>query len=231
MVHMSLEDVIHSFREYGPLGLFLAAFISNLIPGFPALYLTLVGAYGAFTHDIRGEILVILSAGVGAGLGKVVVFFTSSFLAGRSARIRSKREEYAWLLKQGRLGIFILVILVASLPLPDDVLYIPLGISGFSLLWFSLGVIIGKILLTLLVYYLGNAYWSLLEGAMGEGAVPLPLAIAGLVIGTVLLTAIIFLMDWKRIYEEYTRRGIVKAFIVFLEELVRVLTLRSLRRK
>ncbi len=232
---MDAESLIISLEKYGPLGLFLAAFMSNLIPGFPAIYLTLVGAYGALVHDPGTHIAVILSAGVGAGLGKIVVFYTSYFLAGKSQTIRKKREEYLWVLRTGRLGklgIFLLVLLFASLPLPDDVLYIPLGISGFSGLWFAAGVIIGKILLTIMVFALGNAYWGLVERYFGDAEnVNWGLVIGGLAAGTLLLTWILLSINWRRIYEEFSHSGFKKATIAFLDELIGVLTLRSLRKR
>jgi membrane protein YqaA with SNARE-associated domain len=231
---MNVESAIKDLQEYGPAGLFLAALVSNMIPGFPAVYLTFVGAYAAIVHDIKSQLLVVLAAGVGAGLGKVFVFSASSFLASRSKRVRRKRSEYEWLLQRGKLGIFLAVVLFASLPLPDDVLYIPLGISGFSLAWFTLGVITGKIILTFIVLALGNAYWSLaakLFPGEGEGAVNWPLAIAGLTIGTILFTAFIFAIDWKRVYEAYSEKGLVHGTIVLLEEVVAVLTLRPIRKR
>jgi uncharacterized membrane protein YdjX (TVP38/TMEM64 family) len=229
---MDLEQLIQNLKDYGPPGLFLAALISNLIPGFPAIYLTLVGAYAALVHDPFSNLLVILAAGVGAGIGKIGVFYTSNFLASRSSRIRRKREEYLVFLNRGKLGIFLLVVLFASLPLPDDILYIPLGISGFSILWFAAGVIIGKIILTLIVFFLGNAYWGLIEKYMigDTGAVNWTLAIGGLALGTVLITLLIFSLDWKRIYDAYTNKGFLHGTKVLLEEIIGVLTLKPLRK-
>ena len=224
---MDLQGFIEGLQHYGPLGLFLAAFISNLIPGFPAVYLTVIGAYAALKRDPGGDALLILAAGVGAGLGKVVVFYVSNLLAGRSERIRRKREEYAWLLRRGKLGIFLLVLLFASLPLPDDVLYIPLGISGFSTLWFTAGVIIGKTLMTLMVYALGSFYRDLIGGPEADMAT----AVAGLAAGTMIVTAAIFAIDWNRVYRALTEEGTRRAVIVFLDEVLGLLTLRPLRRK
>lgn len=227
---MDLETLMAKLEEYGPLGLFLAAFISNAIPGFPALYLTLVGTYAVLVHDPKGQIAVILSAGVGAGLGKVLVFFTSNLVASRSKRVQRLREEYLWVLQRGKLGVFILVFLFASLPLPDDILYIPLGVSGFSLLWFTVAVILGKIVLTAIVFMLGNTYWELVDKYLGGGEANWPLVIAGLIIGTLFITYIIFAMDWKRIYMAYTKNGAIGATKALVEELVKALTLRPLRR-
>jgi uncharacterized membrane protein YdjX (TVP38/TMEM64 family) len=230
---MQIEELMRELQKYGPAGIFLAALVSNLIPGFPAIYLTFVSAYAAIVHDIRSQALVVLAAGVGAGIGKIFIFYTSNFIASRSTRVRRMRSEYQWLLRSGRLGIFVAILLFASLPLPDDVLYIPLGITGFSPLWFAVGVILGKIILTLIVLVLGNAYWSLAEELFPgdtEGTVNWPLAMTGLVVGTLLFTGFIFSIDWKKVYEAYSKQGFRKGTLVLLKVALEVLTLRPLRK-
>ncbi len=225
---MNIEHVITGLKEYGPLGLFLAAFVSNLIPGFPAVYLTLVGAVGGLVRDPVEALLTVVSAGVGAGLGKVVVFYTSNVLASRSEHVRRKREEYSWLISRTKVGLFILVFLFAALPLPDDVLYIPLGISGFSPAWFAAGVILGKIVLTAIVLLLGHAYWSLIGSSeAGNWTV----AIGGFLVGTIILSYIIFTINWKKVYFAYKDEGLKTGTIVFLYELFSVLTLKPLRER
>ncbi len=234
LASMNLQELLLSLKEYGPPGLFLAAFISNLIPGFPAIYLTFVGAYGALVHDPLDQIITVVLAGLGAGLGKVVVFSTSNFLAGRSERVQQRREEYSWLISETKLGVFILVLLFAALPLPDDVLYIPLGISGFSILWFAAAVIIGKILLTAFVLFLGRTYWALVAKYFGGGqeltGENLALMFLGIIVGTLIITWIIFSMDWKRIYFAYKEQGLLTGARVFLEELFHALTLKRFKK-
>jgi len=228
---MDTQTLLQQLHSYGPLGLFLAAFISNAIPGFPAIYLTIVGTYAVLVHDPRQEALVIISAGVGAGLGKVAVFYASNLLAGKSRRIRRMRDEYMWVLNRGKIGVFILVFLFASLPLPDDVLYIPLGVSGFSLPWFTVGVILGKIVLTAFVYFLGNTYWNLVNKFFGSPEnVDWGLVITGLIAGTLILTYIIFAINWKRVYDAYTQKGIIDALKALLDEFIGAITLRPVRR-
>ncbi len=229
---MDLAQLISELETYGPVGIFLTAFITNLIPGFPAVYLTIVGAYGALVHNPFHQILIVLAAGVGAGLGKVAVFYASNLLAGKAEVVRRKRDEYAWVLNESKRGVIFLVIIFASLPLPDDVLYIPLGISGFNPIWFTIAVILGKIILTAIVLFLGMTYWTLLEKYMGPETTVGPLAILGIIVGTIILTYIIFSIDWKRIYFAYKDEGWIQGTkTLFLEIFYVVFTLRPLRQK
>jgi len=222
---VDLVALMERLNEYGPPGLFLVAFISNLIPGFPAIYLTFIGTYAAVVDDPASSLLAVVLAGLGAGLGKVVVFLSSRVLGGMSERIRRKREETRWLIDEAGKGIFLMVFLFAALPLPDDVLYIPLGLTGYRLASFAVAVILGKIVQTGMVYLLGRAYRSAFEKFVA-GEAPqdnLGLFIGGIFIGTVIVTLVIFTMDWQRIYRAYKDGGAVEGVKTFIIEVFRAL--------
>ncbi len=234
---MDVVELLNKLNEYGPAGLFAAAFVSNLIPGFPALYLAFVGTYAAVVDDPARGALAIVAAGVGAGLGKVAVFLASRTLTGFSESLRRKREEARWLLDRAGSSLLILVFLFAALPLPDDVLYIPLGATGYKLASFAAAVIAGKIAQTALAYFLGRAYRSLFEklfgvtpsGGVGVESGQLGLFIAGMFVGAVVVTAIIFLIDWRRVYEDYSSRGPLAGLKRLILEIVRILTFNRVR--
>jgi len=231
----SLVELLNRLNEYGLPGLFAAAFISNLIPGFPAIYLAFVGTYAAIVDDPAGGMLAVLAAGVGAGLGKVAVFLASRALAGMSESLRRKRDEARWLLDRAGGSLFLLVVLFAALPLPDDILYIPLGATGYRLVSFTIAVIVGKTIQTALAFFLGRAYRSAFEKLFGVGldstTAPedLEVFVAGMIIGALIITAIIFAIDWRRIYEDYERGGPLAGLKRFILEIVRVLTLGRLK--
>lgn len=217
---MNLHDIMETLNQYGPPGIFLAAFISNLIPGFPAIYLAFIATYAAVVDNPVGGVLAVVAAGVGAGLGKVVVFLASRALTGASERLRRKREEARVVLEKARSQILLLVFLFAALPLPDDVLYIPLGAAGYRMLYFALAVIAGKTVQTAMIYAMGRAY-----KAVAGNLASSPIFYAGMFIGALVITYIVFSIDWKGVYEEYEVRGKKRATIRFLQELLRVLTL------
>ncbi len=222
---MDLIGLMHRLNEYGPPGLFLVSFISNAIPGFPAIYLTFIGTYAAVVEDPAGGILAVVLSGVGAGLGKLFVFLSSRTLAGLSEAVRRKREEARWIVDEAGKGIFIMVFLFAALPLPDDLLYIPLGLTGYRIFSFAAAVILGKIVLTAMAYLLGRAYRSAFERFLaGETGVNMDALFAGIIVGTVIVSAIVLAMDWRRIYEAYRSRGPLHGLAVMLLEVLRILS-------
>ncbi len=207
-------------EEYGAVGLFAAAFINNFPPGLPPVYLTLVSAYAV--ADPSNWYLGVLGAGLGAGLGKVAQFMAAGALASRVSRVRAMRR-YASAVMGGRrakLSIALLVFLAASLPLPDELIYIPLGAAAFSLSYFTVAVVAGKIVLVSAAYAFGSAFRVVVTSSES------PLVVAALAAASLgasaLLTASLFLLDWERVYEAYASRGGGEALRVLLDEVRRL---------
>ena len=222
---LNIVELLDKLNQYGPPGLFLVSFISNAIPGFPAIYLAFVGTYALVAPDLTHATIAIVVSGIGAGIGKLFVFMSSRALGKASRRLQSMREKTEWLGEEAEKGVFILVLLFAALPLPDDILYIPLGLTGFKAVSFAIAVILGKIILTALVFSLGRAYKSLFELITATSAHEhLGLLIGGMIIASIIATAVIFSMDWKKIYDTYKQEGSLKATIVLILELLRVIT-------
>ncbi|MEB3780647.1 MAG: VTT domain-containing protein [Desulfurococcales archaeon] len=216
-----IPGFIEKVSEYGTVGLFLASFISNLIPGFPAVYLALVATYTAIVDNMYYNIVALILSGVGAGLGKVLVFLISNFLGSRSKRIQNIREGQAkWLIEKAGKNILLTVFIFAALPLPDDILYIPLGVAGYHILPFMIAVILGKIVLTGIAVFIGRIYRSVFDLMAGGTAtsVSLELLIIGALAGSIILSYVVLTMDWKKLYDVYKSKGAIKALIAFIVE-------------
>ncbi len=212
-----IPGIIEALSQYGPPGLFLAAFISNLIPGFPAVYLAVVSTYVAIVDNPYANALALLAAGVGAGLGKTVVFYVSNILGRKSKAVRRKREEHKWLFGRAGKGVLVTVFIFAAFPLPDDILYIPLGVAGYRLIPFTIAVILGKIVLTMIAVFLGLLYGQLISGF------GLEIVIAGALMGAIILSYITLTMDWKAIFRVYKEQGMAHAAKRFIVEFVKSL--------
>jgi membrane protein YqaA with SNARE-associated domain len=191
-------------ERYGAVGLFLAALLNNYIPGLPPFYLTLVSAYAV--AEPSNWYLGVLSAGLGAGLGKVALFTSAGALASRIGRARRMRRYASALLGGGKakISIAFLVFLAASLPLPDDLIYIPLGAAAFNLGYFAAAVIAGKLLLVSGAYAFGSIFRGVVLSAQD------PLTLAALVVGglaaSIVVTAALLALDWEKIYAAYVEK-------------------------
>jgi len=209
-----------TFESYGSLGILVSAFASNLIPGFPAVYLTLVLSYTAANEgDKLALAIAVVAGGVGAGLGKFVEFYFSDILSSRIKRLQRKREFLTYLLRRTRWEIAFLVFLFAALPLPDDVLYIPLGAAGFSKTVFIVFVVLGKTVLTALAAGFG----ALLGWLFKENLV---ISLITLTLGTAFTLALAFGVDWEAVIKAYESSGWRTAGGVLKQELSRLLNPR-----
>ncbi len=221
-----LTSLIESLSRHGPIGLFLAAFVSNLIPGFPAVYLALVATYAAIVDNVYSNIMAVLMAGVGAGLGKVCLFLISNILASKSKRVKKRREQAQWIVQRAGKGLLLTIFIFAALPLPDDILYIPLGAAGYRFLPFLVSVVLGKTVLTVIAVFLGRAYRGVLEKLMGNPAqsiASLELVVVGALIGSIILSYVVLTMDWKKVYDTYKSKGILHALLSFIVEMFNAL--------
>jgi membrane protein DedA with SNARE-associated domain len=103
--------------------------------------------------------------------------------------------------KYGSIAIF----LFAFSPLPDDLLFIPLGLMRYSIVRAFIPALIGKFTSNLVIAYSGRFSLQIIRdifGGEGEGIT----AIIGTVLGFVLLIAVFIIMfkvDWEKRFAKY----------------------------
>ncbi|MEN2999821.1 MAG: hypothetical protein ABDH61_04520 [Acidilobaceae archaeon] len=217
-----LGPLIEELLKYGPLGLAALSFISNLFPGFPAVYLSLIASYAAISPGLLYSLSAVLLAGIGGGMGKVALFLSSSALGSRLGYVRKRRKLLKKLLQGGK-SIPFLVFLFAALPLPEDLLYIPLAVAGFSPLRFAVSVTLGKITMATIVYSLGltaKGFVSTYLNSVGRATL-VDVAIAGAIVISLslLLTYVVISIDWLRVISGYASSGVKGAARELLREL------------
>lgn len=148
-------------------------------------------------------IWIAVAAGLGAAIGEF-----SGYLIGVGGRrvIKDKYKKKMDFLtklfkKYGPVAIFVF----ALTPLPDDLLFIPLGVMRYNLLRAFLPAILGKFLSNLIIAYSGRLSLEIVKsifGLEGEGTSLL----VGTVIGIVLLIIvfiIMFKLDWEKYFSKY----------------------------
>jgi len=227
-------SLVNELRGYGPVGLFVLAFISNLVPGFPAVYLSFLASYAVISGASLESLATVLGVGVGAGLGKFALFALSKHLGSRIEAVRRRRELFE-LLRARRGGVALTVFLFAALPLPDDLLYIPLGVAGFNTALFLVSVVAGKIAMAFIVFTLGStARWAIELSLPRLGELTLT-KISALVVATLapalLLTYIVVNIDWLRVYKAYAENGEREAAKTLAKEVVAAITFKNMRVK
>ena len=151
MITSLFEDLLYWLTDpaimntYGYLGLFGASFLGSLLLFVPMPYFFLV-VIASTSSNFDPTIIGIVSA-IGATTAKVIIFqlsYTGSKLMSKSAENRL-RPFMRLVSKYGGIAAF----LAAITPLPDDLIYIPLGLARYGRMKFILFTLAGKIIFTM----------------------------------------------------------------------------------
>jgi len=148
-------------------------------------------------------LLIAVAAGAGAAIGEF-----SGYLIGFGGRrvigdkYKKKMDFLTKLFKRyGPIAIFVF----ALTPLPDDLLFIPLGIMRYSLLRAFIPALLGKFFSNLIIAYSGRLSLEIVNSLFGVESEGMSLLI-GTIIGIVLLVivfVIMFKLDWEKRFAKY----------------------------
>ena len=195
---MDFTDLLPFSPELGYFGLSLISFFGSLIPFVPVPFLIFLATMAALGDQFNIHILALLSA-ISATAAKQIIFYLS--YTGRrilKKETRKRMRPFERLVKRyGGAAAFI----AAATPIPDDLVYIPLGLAKYNPKRFFLATFAGKVVLSYIVvlgsHFFGDAFKPFLEQI--EDPTPIYIGIVGF---GVLLTVTVILMlrlDWARI--------------------------------
>ena len=145
----SVRDQAEDLQQYGYIGIFIIAFMTNATVLLPAPGIALVFAMGA----VFNPIYIALSAGAGGALGEL-----SGYLAGFSGQAIVERADLyvrfnAWIQKHG----FFAILILAAIPNPFfDLAGIAAGVLKMPLYRFLISVWIGVTIKMFLFAWVGS---------------------------------------------------------------------------
>jgi len=216
-----MSSVLEGFLEwlieyYGVLGVFLVSFISNCIPYSTVPYLFFVMIYAGTVKSVATLLLITIAGGLGAALGKLVVYYMAR--GARRVLPDNVREHMELFAQYAGRNLFYAVLVFAVLPLPDDILYVPLGLSRYSVAKFFTALAIGKIFITGLTVFLGAAIGYQLETSSSP-----VFSIPILVLITVILTYLVIKIDWIDITRKAREKGRLYALAYLIYQALKIL--------
>jgi len=184
--------------EVGYLGLTIVSFFGSLIPFVPIPSFILVATMAAGEQfDIH---VLVLIAAITSTAAKQIIFYAS--YGGRkiiSEKTKKRMKPFQKLVKRyGASAAFV----AAATPIPDDIIYIPLGLAKYNPKRFFVATLSGKIVLfyviVLISHYTGL---SLLEPVLQGIDDPLPVYIGIIALGAAMTIVVILLLrlNWERI--------------------------------
>ena len=99
--------------------------------------------------------------------------------------------------RYGPLAIF----LFALTPLPDDLLFIPLGIMRYKFIKAFIPALLGKILMIYILAYFGRTGANVILLIFGEGNMWVGMAVTAVLLAIVLV--LLFRIDWEKVLQKY----------------------------
>ncbi len=179
--------------NYGYAGAFLISIFGNFTIFFPVPFTITIYAFGATLNPL----LLGLVCGIGSTIGEA-----SAYLVGVGGRkvIEGRFEERLESAKRliERYGATIIFIF-ALLPLPDDVILIPLGVLRYDLKKALGAMFLGKVIMLTFVAYAGRYSYTFVKDIFESGGV-----LGGIASVALLVIILIAMMkiDWTRFIED-----------------------------
>lgn len=201
-----------------PLGIFLVSLVANSIPFIAIPYLLVVLTYSMIFQNMVDKLVVAVASALGASIGKLVIYFLgSTFRLKLSSESIKNLELFN---KIASKGLFIAIFLFASLPLPDDVLYIPLGISKYNLIKYFIAVFLGKLVMTSSIVIYGHSINILIS----ESGLLMPVYI----LLTIIFTYIIIKVNWTAVMDALNDGGLNDAIMEFIRQVSKAFKINKL---
>lgn len=181
-----MTDIV---AQYGYTGAFLISIIGNFTVFLPVPYAITIYTFGATLNPFL--------LGIAAGLGSTVGEF-SAYILGAGGR-RVLEDRYGEQFDTARLLVethgMLIIFLFALLPLPDDLILVPLGMMNYDLKKALLAAFLGKLGMSWILAYAGRYSFEFVKNVFDAGG------ILGGVASTLLLILIIIAMikiDWAK---------------------------------
>ena len=188
--------------EVGYLGLGLVNFFGSLVPFVPLPGFLLLATMSV-GDQFNIHILALLSA-ITATVAKQIIFYLS--YGGRriiNEKTRKRMRPFERLVKRYGAGA---AFFAAATPIPDDLVYVPLGLAKYNPKRFFIATLTGKIVLSYVIVLISHHLGiSLIEPFLEDVDDTTPVYI-GIVVFAAMMTSVVVLLlrlDWQKILGKF----------------------------
>ncbi len=187
--------------SYGYFGVFLISLLGAVSIFFPIPYSVIIFTLGGLPHF--EPVWIAVAAGLGSSIGEFSGYLLG--FEGRKAIGEKYRKRMDLLVRLfNRYGV-IVIFLFALTPLPDDLIFIPLGIMRYNIVRAFIPALAGKFLMNLIVAYSGRFSVQIIKDIFGVDS-DWVIALIGMVLALVLLAVVFIVMfkvDWEKRVDKY----------------------------
>ena len=184
--------------EVGYLGLGLVNFFGSLIPFIPLPGFLLLASMSV-GDQFNIHLLVLISA-LTATVAKQIIFYVS--YEGRhilNEKTRKRMRPFERLVKRyGAAAAFV----AAATPIPDDLVYVPLGLAKYNPKRFFIATLTGKIVLSYAIVLISHNLGTSLIGPFLEHVTDVTTVYIGIIVFGAMMTGVVVLLlrlDWQKI--------------------------------
>jgi membrane protein DedA with SNARE-associated domain len=199
---VDFSNLLPASPEVGYLGLILVSFFGSLIPFIPLPgFLLLASMSVGNTYDLH---ILALSSAITATAAKQIIFYVS-YGGGRiiNEKTRKRMRPFERLIKRyGAAAAFV----AAATPIPDDLVYVPLGLAKYNPKRFFIATLTGKIILSYVIVFISHYLGITLISPFLENNSDVTLVYVGIVtFGAIMTLAIVLLLrlDWQKILGKF----------------------------
>lgn len=184
--------------EVGYLGLGLVNFFGSLIPFIPLPGFLLLASMSV-GDQFNTHLLVLISA-LTATVAKQIIFYIS--YEGRhilNEKTRKRIRPFERLVKRyGAAAAFV----AAATPIPDDLVYVPLGLAKYNPKRFFIATLTGKIVLSYAIVLISHNLGTSLIDPFLEHVTDVTTVYIGIIVFGAMMTGVVVLLlrlDWQKI--------------------------------
>jgi len=192
--------------QYSYIGVFVISLVGAMSIIVPIPYTFII-----LTLGIEGmnPFLLTVAGGVGSGVGECSGYILGYY--GRSVISEKQQRKMDYMIRifdhYGPIAIF----LFALTPLPDDLLFIPLGMLRYKFVKVFIPSILGKTLMCAILAFGGQLFGNILSILFGESTPEMELLISVITaIALVFIFVAMLKIDWEKVFEKHVSAERVK---------------------
>jgi len=188
--------------EVGYIGLTLVSFFGSLVPFVPLPSFLLLATMSV-GDQFNLHVLAIISAITATG-AKVIVFSVS--YGGRriiGEKSRKRMRPFERLVKRYGAGA---AFFAAATPMPDDLIYVPLGLAKYNPKKFFIATLTGKLILSYVIVFVSHYMGLSIVEPYLENVEDVSVIYIGIAVFAAMMTSVVFLLlklDWQRILARF----------------------------
>lgn len=194
--------------QYGYFGIFMLSLLGALSIIFPIPYTVIIFTLGGLKVGetwVFEPLWIAIAAGLGSALGEFSGYLVG--FGGRKVISEKYKKKTDFLVKLFNKFGPVTIFIFALTPLPDDLLFIPLGIMRYSFIRAFIPALAGKFFMNLIIAYSGRFSIQIIRDIFGVESDWVS-ALISMVVAVALLVAvfiIMFYVDWEKRFEKYVK--------------------------